>query len=233
MSEHYLYLWVNVLTLAGPLARSFEPRIAFGARWREWLPGMVVMAALFIAWDAYFTSIGVWGFNPRYLLGISLLGLPVEEWMFFFTIPYACIFTYEVLRYFIRRDFLGGNIAKAIGIAIVLFGVWIVSQHLDRWYTSSAFGAACLLLILNLFVFKSSWLGRFLLAYAVCQVPFLLVNGVLTGTGIEEEVVWYNETENLGMRIGTIPFEDTFYGMALVLGNVMFFEWRRKKPQPQ
>jgi lycopene cyclase domain-containing protein len=228
MSEHYLYLLINVLTLAGPLSRSFEPRIAFAARWRQWLPGMVVTAGVFILWDAYFTSIGVWGFNPRYLIGINWLGLPIEEWMFFFTIPYACTFTYEVLRYFIKKDLLGGNIAKAIGLLLAVGTLSTAVVYGDRWYTMTAFAAAGLLLVFNILISDAPWLGRFFLAYLVCQLPFLIVNGVLTGTGIEEEVVWYNNLENLGVRIGTIPFEDTFYGMALVLGNIMGLEWRRR-----
>jgi lycopene cyclase domain-containing protein len=228
MSEQYLYLWINVLTLAGPLSRSFESRIAFAARWRQWLPGMLVTAAVFVLWDAYFTSIGVWGFNPRYLIGVNLLGLPIEEWMFFFTIPYACTFTYEVLRYFIKKDILGGRIALVLSLLLSLGTLATACIYGDRWYTVTAFAAAGLLLVFNTLIGKAPWLGRFFLAYLVCQIPFFIVNGVLTGTGIEEEVVWYNNAENLGIRMGTIPFEDTFYGMALVLGNVMGLEWRRK-----
>ncbi len=57
---------------------------------------------------------------------------------------------------------------------------------------------------------------RFLAAYAICLIPFLLVNGLLTAL----PVVLYNDSENIGLRIYTIPAEDVFYGMLLVLGNV-------------
>ena len=52
----------------------------------------------------------------------------------------------------------------------------------------------------------------------------MVVNGILTGTGINEEVVWYNAEHFMGFRLLTVPVEDFFYGFLLILLNVIVFE---------
>ena len=61
------------------------------------------MMLLFIPWDIWFTDIGVWWFRDDYITGWKIFLLPIEEWLFFIVVPYACIFIYEVLIYFIKR----------------------------------------------------------------------------------------------------------------------------------
>ena len=51
-------------------------------------------------------------------------------------------------------------------------------------------------------------MGRLFLSFPLILIPFLIVNGILTGSFIEDEVVWYNSSGNLGIRILTIPVED-------------------------
>ena len=55
-----------------------------------------------------------------------------------------------------------------------------------------------------LFIFASS---VFLLSFIPIYLgPFLLVNGVLTGLLDSVSLpVWYNDSENLGIRLMTIP----------------------------
>jgi lycopene cyclase domain-containing protein len=56
-------------------------------------------------------------------------------------------------------------------------------------------------------------------------IPFFIVNGVLTGSWIENQVVWYNNAENLGLRMGTIPAEDSIYAYSMILMNLFLFEY--------
>ena len=51
--------------------------------------------------------------------------------------------------------------------------------------------------------------------------PFLVVNGFLTSL----PVVWYDNAENLGLRIYTIPLDDFVYLMGLLLPAVNIYQW--------
>ncbi len=48
----FSYLLINLLTLAGPMARSFEPRIAYWRKWKALFPAIGLTMVLFITWDA-------------------------------------------------------------------------------------------------------------------------------------------------------------------------------------
>jgi lycopene cyclase domain-containing protein len=60
-------------------------------------------------------------------------------------------------------------------------------------------------------------------------VPFFLVNGVLTGMFLPEPIVWYNNAENMGLRLGTIPVEDALYGMFMMLMYTAGVHWSRSR----
>jgi lycopene cyclase domain-containing protein len=57
----------------------------------------------YLIWDVAFTKNGVWGFNPAYHGNVVILGLPLEEILFFAIIPYACVLLIMCLS-FIFRD---------------------------------------------------------------------------------------------------------------------------------
>jgi lycopene cyclase domain-containing protein len=221
--ERYYYLLLDVGSLAFPLMASFEPRIRFYSKWRGLFAGIVAMAIVFIAWDAIFTANGVWGFNPRYLIGVYILGMPLEEWLFFLFIPYSCMFLYEVMRYFVPRDVLA-PVARPLSIALIIVLSIVGLIHLDHLYTSITFLSTAAYLAYHVFVAKSPWLGRFYMGYAVSLIPFFLVNGVLTGWLLPEPIVWYDNAQNLGIRLNTIPIEDSMYLLFFLLIVTTFYE---------
>ncbi|MGB1944774.1 MAG: lycopene cyclase domain-containing protein, partial [Flavobacteriales bacterium] len=99
-----LYLAVNLGCLALPLLLSFDKNVQFYKQWKYFFRVNLSVAAFFIVWDVIFTKMGIWAFNPDYLLGPSILGLPFEELLFFVCIPYCSVFTYFSLQHYVKRN---------------------------------------------------------------------------------------------------------------------------------
>ena len=227
LESKYLYLGLLIVSLAYPLAQSFERRLRYYRNWKYLFPGIAIMMALFIPWDIAFTEAGVWWFNDSYYTGSTLFHLPLEEWLFFIVVPFACVFIYEVLNYFVRKDFLKPVASYFFGvIAAVLLVTGLF--HLDKWYTSTSFLLTAVGLILVV-VLNPGWKGRFLAMYLVSWIPFLLMNGALTGNFTREAVVNYNPDEFLGIRITTIPLEDSVYSLLMLLIVVSVYEYLRNR----
>lgn len=179
---------------------------------------------VFIPWDVIFTINGVWGFNSDYFLGFEILSLPLEEWLFFICIPFACVFTHYALILYFPNLKLNKVATKAISISLVLILFILALANYDKWYTLVNFSMAIPLTGL-VYKYNPQLLQYFLLTFLVMLIPFFIVNGVLTGSWIDNQVVWYNNAENLGIRIGTIPVEDSIYAYSMILMNLYFFEY--------
>ncbi len=217
-----------LFTLSYPLARSFEHRVRFVRYWPGVFLGTAVMMLLFIPWDIWFTANAVWGFNHQYITGIYIANLPVEEWMFFVFVPFACVFIYEVLNYFVPSDPLA-RIQRHITSALILLSFVLSVVFVDRLYTFCTFSLLCVFLIWHLLVKRSVFLGKFYLTFIIVQIPFLLVNGALTGLFTDEPVVWYNNAENMGLRLLSIPIDDIGYNMLMLLIVITVLENYKKR----
>lgn len=218
------YLLINFLTVLFPVILSFDKRVRFYKSWKYIFPGLLISGLFFLLWDHLFTVFGVWSFNPDYIIGYYFLDLPLEEILFFITVPFACIFIYECLNQYIKEDILK-NISGYITLVLILLSVVLLLMYYDRVYTLITFGWLAAVLLIAGFVVKSKYLSRFYLAYLVSLIPFYIVNGLLTSI----PVVLYNDRENMAFRIGSIPFEDHFYSMSMLMINILLFEYFRKR----
>lgn len=223
----YVYLTINLFTIVFPLVFSFDRKVNYYPKWKAAFSAIIPVALIFIIWDIIFTKYKIWGFNPDYLLGIYFYHLPLEEILFFITVPFAIIFIYEVVKSYFKKpdEVISKIILVILGIALIASGIF----NLDKLYTSVAFLFCGSWILLNIFLIKQSNSGYFLLAYLIHLIPFGLINGLLTYL----PVVWYNNNETLGIRIGSIPMEDFFYSMLLFLMNINLYEALKKRTKTQ
>jgi lycopene cyclase domain-containing protein len=219
----YTYAAVLFFTIIICFIASFDKRLQFYKHFKSFILAAIVVATPFIIWDIWFTAKGVWWFNKNYTLGFTIAGLPIEEWLFFICIPFSCVFTYYCVdKFFELKQLEMFNTVLAFTSIIVL--MWAGFYFIDRIYTCiTAFATAATILYLNQ-IAKVPWLTKASAVYTVLLLGFFPVNGVLTGTGLEQPIVNYNPEEFMGYRMGTIPVEDMVYGYTQFLLVVYFFK---------
>jgi lycopene cyclase domain-containing protein len=217
-----LYLTIDIVAVAIPLLFSFHPKIVFYKTWNALFTAIIFVAVPFLIFDSLFTAHGVWSFNPVYVSGIFIFNLPIEEILFFICIPYSCLFTYYCLNKFYNLSWhpKAENIFCSL-FSIVLLITGIIFRH--KLYTSSTSVSTAIICLILKYALNINWFGKAVSVYTILIFPFLLVNGILTGTGLLAPVVIYNPLYNLGIRVMTIPIEDFFYGFELFLLNLSLY----------
>ncbi len=229
--QQYYYLLLDILSFCIPFLFSFErKRMHFIRYWKPFFSAILIVGLFFIAWDIWFTHMGVWGFNDEYLIGVRIVGMPLEEYLFFLLIPYASVFIHYALEYFFPKLKLSTAATHYISLFLFVLSLSVAAVNTDKIYTFTAFGLFALLLLLQI-IFKWKHASRFYLSFVLIYLPFYFVNNALTGNYSAKPVVFYDDTENLGIRVGTMPLEDSFYCFALLYGIVLVFEYLKIKWQ--
>lgn len=227
MESPYLYLGLMIFSLAYPLAQSFERRLTYYKSFKHLLLGALGMMLVFIPWDIWFTKVEVWWFHTDYVTGWFIVGLPIEEWLFFLIVPFACVFIYEALKYFVKTNPLIRSARYLVSVLAIIYAV-LAFMYYDNLYTGiTAFLAALMAILLARK--NPKWLPDFLLMYAVSWVPFILINGALTGMFTKNPVVNYNAAEIIGVRIFTIPVEDSIYNFLMLAIVLVIYEWSKQR----
>ena len=216
-----LYFSVLFFSFLFPFALSFDKKVAFYKSWKYLFPAISIVALLFIVWDFVFTHYGFWGFTDKYLNGIFLFNLPLEEVLFFIIIPYCCLLIYEVVKSYLP-NLKFKQVTKYFSMFTVVSGVFLSLFFADNSYT---FSACILSVLLTIFSFRYQLnFPFFVLSFIISIIPFIVVNGILTGIVTPEPIVWYSESEIIGLRIFTIPLEDFYYSYSLLLSVAILYE---------
>ncbi len=226
MSE---YLLINIAVIAVPLILTFEKNIKFYKKLPAVFISIITVGTAYIAWDIIATARGDWGFNPLYLTGIYIFNLPLEEVLFFVTIPYAIIFLFETAHFYLsdRQIVYYCNLYTFAALFFSVSSLLFIGQYYTMYvllFVGLFFVTAKLL---NSSLLKSRLYWQFIL---FTFVPFFIVNYFLTSLPI----VTYGESAIWGVRITTIPVEDFFYSFSMLSFNLLIYKtvkekWLRKK----
>lgn len=223
-----LYAWLMLASFVGPFFLSFDKKVAYFRLWPSLFVGIGLNLILFILWDSWFTRTGVWSFNPDYVWDYRILDLPLEEWSFFVVVPYASIFIYACLKAYTNDNWWQNKI-RFLNYTFIIWSILVIVVFHDKTYTVVNFALALVIILVQQYWIKGKYMGYFWMAYCVHLIPFFIVNGVLTGAVTPEPIVIYNPEEIIGVRLITIPIEDSVYALTCLLLPITVMEALQQK----
>ncbi|MCF7871268.1 MAG: lycopene cyclase domain-containing protein [Candidatus Omnitrophica bacterium] len=93
-------------------------------------------------------------------------------------------------------------------------------------YTLVSIGSVFITILLNKLL-KTGLFKRieYYIYLIFIMIGELVVNGLITAKGI----VKYNSRFFIGLRIGSIPLEDFFFGFSMVTATIIFWEFFKKR----
>lgn len=166
----------------------------------------------FVLLDSISHGRGWWSYAPEHTGDIAILGLPIEECLFFFVIPFACLVLYSGLASIsaLKHSISLRPIAIILGVVAVTTLGFTATQPLERTIVD----AVLLCLTIVLFVLLRPRLtGAFAVWFGAIILLFMGTNSILTGVPI----VLYDHAYGSMVRVGTIPLEDFWYNLSLLL----------------
>jgi lycopene cyclase domain-containing protein len=182
------------------------------------LIAIAIPAIPFLLWDAFVTGTH-WHFNPEYVSGIKIIDLPIEEILFFITVPFACLFTWEmIIRRAIEKQIDMRWLRLLLYLALPA-GIYFFSM--GKQYTGLTLSFIFIANLVDQFLKTNLLYDKRFYFYLLLIVIFTLIfNGYLTW----RPVVTYGVDYQLDFRIITIPVEDFFYGISLLWMNTSLYK---------
>lgn len=219
-----IYLLINVLIVIVPFIFSFEKKIYFIKNITDVVISVIAVGTVFLVWDSFAVSRGDWSFNPLYVTFLPFINLPLEEILFFISVPYSILFVYECVVYYVRDKQVISNHNFLIPLFIITAVTGLIFSGKDYTFTVMLY-LSILFLMIFLFRLKFILYRSFFLTVLVSFIPFFIVNYLLTYL----PVVMYNSAAITGLKLFTIPAEDLFYSVSMIISWIAVYRLSRDR----
>lgn len=223
-----LFLWINILIIAGLLLLSFDKKLRFYKQWKTLIPSILFVVILFVFWGRAFSKAQILGLNPNYLTGISYFDIPIEEYLILFTTSFFFSFIYEEIKSHFFK-FRPVQFSYYFSLTFTLLAIILALVYHDKWYTFAALMIAGVLNWIIYFGYTPKWYPYFIIAFLVALIPFLFVEGLLLGMITENSLTWYNPNEIIGFKILSVPIEEFFFFFLMNFSVIVIHEFLKKR----
>jgi len=220
---NFEYLIFNGVVVSGPAFFGSLKCCYIWNHWKHLLIAILIPAIPFLLWDVIVTGTH-WNFNPIYISGIKIINLPVEEILFFITVPFACLFTWEMIIRIAAEKIINLKWLRIVLYFTLPLGIYFFS--IGKQYTGLTLSFLFLANMVDQFLQTNLLFDKRFYFYLILIIIFTLIfNGFLTWL----PVVTYGVEYQLDFRIITIPVEDFFYGISLLFMNTSLYAYLIRK----
>jgi len=174
----------------------------------------------FVIWDELVINY-FWSFNQKYISGFLIGRIPIEEVLFFISVPFACLFlwvNYKKLFVEIKEIKFFKN---PLFLLLILVGA-AFSLFIGKIYSGVVLSVFFLVIVVDSILKTKLFLQKHFLIFifGVVNILTFIFNLYLTA----RPVVIYNTFLKTNINIISIPIEDFIYGMALISIVIIIYE---------
>ena len=223
--QKFIYAILLAIFVLIPVILSYKRRDGYLKKLKYLFPAMLFAAIIFSIWDVRFTELGIWTFNFEFVSGITIRNLPVEEWLFFFVVPFFSVYFYEWVK---GKEISDKNPNLFVVISLVLLVFFGLITYFFRKELYPFFTFFLLTIYFGYTIFRNNFKKNypyFYVSFLIAFVPFLIFRGILTAL----PVISLDSLHILNIHIFTVPVEDIGYFFLLHLINVTIYEFLSEK----
>lgn len=223
--KNFYYILLLAGMLAIPTIGELRKPSGFLGNLKYLIPAILFSGAIYIIWDIRFEEQAIWRFNFDFLLGPTILNLPIEEWIYFLALPILGVYIYELLN---NRFFSFEKPNLFLSISLVLFISLGIATYVSKTRLYPFFTFFLITIYLGYTIFRNRFkkhYTKFYLTYIVLLVPYVILYGILTSLPVIE----YNPAHIIGTRIYSIPIENFASLFLLLLMNITIYEYLKER----
>ena len=222
----YEYLLFNLFVISGPLLVFFWKKPGIVRPDFKPLFVTIFLAGIFFAAYDQLVVNYFWSFNDKYITGIFLFSLPLEEVLFFITVPFACLLLWVNYRKHLSEKIFPKFATYLLATVLILVPFFFLAGKIYSGSVLLVFlGVIVADFLLKTKLFSSRIFIIFI--FLITNVLTFIFNLYLTA----RPIVIYNEIVKTNINIISIPIEDFVFGMALIALTLIIYEKNRLKKQ--
>jgi len=218
----FTFLFIDLLIIGLPILFSFSKRIHFISRFKHVTIATFLVISIFIPWNIAFTTLKIWSYSPSKYLGLTIVEVPIEAYLYYIFTPYLCIFIYVWLTKIIKKNYFKGA-HFAVTPFLIAALVLLLLNSFDQTYAAFSLCFLILLLFIQL-VNGKRYMGKFYLSFVFSIVPLFIVDSLLAALN----VIWFDSKVTLAYKLGYLPLDTLIFDAGLCLLSVMGFEWSQR-----